>query len=146
MYFKAKERLVSSHQFVLSSGLDVLMANIQSIKTQKESGVGQNAGTVTEDRYSFPEPEPSGLDEQYVSIIQPLAVSEFDTSLPMAYNSSYNRYAEDSGDMNPKGMKRLSRELRDLKVAIKIPALRIIWCHYYIHRNISELDPFIVID
>lgn len=120
MYLKAKERLVSSHQFALSTGLDALMVNIESLKSQKQSGVGQNAGMAGEDQYSFSEPEAAHLDEQYVNIIQPLAVKEFDASLPMAYNSSYNRYAEESGDMNPKGMKRLGRELRDLKVVINV--------------------------
>ncbi|GMH45929.1 hypothetical protein BSKO_13893 [Bryopsis sp. KO-2023] len=121
---QTNEQLVSNHQYQLSTALDALMLGIKSIKEKRASSrmqVDDSSISALQSRHVFPDSEPADLDTKYVDQLRPLAVSDFDASAPNAYNSAYSGFAQESGNMNPKGMKRLGRELRDLHTKALLP-------------------------
>lgn len=61
------------------------------------------------------------IELNYSSTVGPLAVGEFDSSLPRAYNRHFAVMAETAAGDVSKAAKRLSRELRDLSGKMALP-------------------------
>jgi ubiquitin-protein ligase len=61
------------------------------------------------------------IEERYIKTVGPLAVGEFDSSLPRAYNRHFSVMAEVAAGDVSKAAKRISRELRDLGGKMALP-------------------------
>lgn len=140
---ETEKQLSAQHQYSLSEAFLPLIAALRCTSTPlaaKRQRVSEDNGpssaaaagptaaaaaAALEDQLlvSFPGPELSGeaLEEAYKAELGPLAVADFDSCAPGAYNSHFGALAQEAAGDTQQKMRRLAKEMRDLRGRTALP-------------------------
>jgi ubiquitin-protein ligase len=118
--------------------LEALQASVDAKKEPRDEAlvIVVNCGkAVDSDEIAV---DAATLEAEYVAVLGPLAVGEFDAALPRAYNRHFAQMAEagTGGGDSGQTAKRLAREMRDLrgKMTLPVHAAGAVYVRHDAHR------------